>query len=363
MMKEIKFTRDGLNNILCTVPEIYKLQPIDEIMKKILYGVLPIIKTNEAFIMVDNLHNSNEISNKTFYKGLGRYNADIEDVKKVFEPDMMHYAGLARTNKKIEIFDRGAFFPLISDEGDCIGIIYFELNSFKEIPLMEIFTIQASSSINNAFLHSLLNIKNEELTRTFEIIKKRFEETINTLRLAVDAKDQYTRGHSDRVAYYAVELGTLLGTLTEEELELLRVGGIFHDIGKIGTNDDILLAERSLSNEEFKNIQKHPLTGAYILSALSMFEEVVPIVKCHHERIDGRGYPNGLKGDEIPLLARIVAIADAFDAMTSTRVYRQRLDLEKTLEQLISSAGTQFDAQIVTLFVSAIKDGRIEAFG
>jgi putative nucleotidyltransferase with HDIG domain len=196
-------------------------------------------------------------------------------------------------------------------------------------------------------------MKNEELNRTYDQLKLRYMDTIEALRQAVDARDIYTRGHSDRVAYYAMEVGKALD-LSSEELETLRIGGIFHDIGKIGTADDILLKYDKLSDAELKEIQKHPLKGARILSAVSMFKDVVPVVKCHHERIDGTGYPEGLSGESIPLLARIISVADAFDAMMSDRIYRSRLNIDQARQQLLNGAGTQFDAYIVSVFINII---------
>ena len=150
-----------------------------------------------------------------------------------------------------------------------------------------------------------------------------------------------------------MEVGKALD-LSSEELETLRIGGIFHDIGKIGTADDILLKYDKLSDAELKEIQKHPLKGARILSAVSMFKDVVPVVKCHHERIDGTGYPEGLSGESIPLLARIISVADAFDAMMSDRIYRSRLNIDQARQQLLNGAGTQFDAYIVSVFINII---------
>jgi HD-GYP domain-containing protein (c-di-GMP phosphodiesterase class II) len=135
----------------------------------------------------------------------------------------------------------------------------------------------------------------------------------------------------------------------------LRISGIFHDVGKIGTADDILLKTDRLSYNEYEEIKKHPLKGANILSAVSMFRDVVPIVRCHHERIDGRGYPMGLKGDRIPFLARIISVSDAFDAMMSDRHYRAKLDLEEAVSELKKGSGTQFDSKIVDTFISILE--------
>ncbi|NLO39431.1 MAG: HD domain-containing protein, partial [Ruminiclostridium sp.] len=125
--------------------------------------------------------------------------------------------------------------------------------------------------------------------------------------------------------------------------------------GKMGITDDILFKSEKLNVREFEEIKKHPMKGARILSVISMFKDVVPIVKCHHERIDGKGYPEGLKGNEIPYLARIVSVADAFDAMMSDRHYRSKLDLKSAINQLIEGAGTQFDAEVVKKFVSMLE--------
>jgi putative nucleotidyltransferase with HDIG domain len=201
----------------------------------------------------------------------------------------------------------------------------------------------------------MVNMKNEELNTTYNQLHIRYMDTIEALRLVVDAKDIYTRGHSDRVSFYAVLVGKAMG-LSDDDLELLRISGVFHDVGKIGTADDILLKTDSLKREEFEEIKKHPLKGAQILSAISMFKAVVPIVQCHHERVDGKGYPQGYSGDQIPFLARIISVVDAFDAMTSDRQYRPRLDLEAARQQLLQGKGTQFDENVVTAFVDILND-------
>jgi putative nucleotidyltransferase with HDIG domain len=196
-------------------------------------------------------------------------------------------------------------------------------------------------------------MKREELDRTYMELKTRYVDTIEALRLTVDAKDIYTRGHSDRVSYYAKKLGEAFN-LSPEEIELLSVGGIFHDIGKIGIPDDILFKIEKLDFSEYEEIKKHPLKGAYILSAISMFKDVVPLVKYHHERYDGKGYPEGLKGDNIPFLARILSVADAFDAMTSDRKYRSKLKLGEAINQFKMNSGTQFDPVIVDKLISLL---------
>lgn len=353
-MRTIKKIRDGLNEILQSVPKIYSLQPIDSILEDILLELMPMVDSENAFILVDDITDMSEEGHKSIFKGIGKYRATINDFMEMLNPSLMEHIGYARiTKQRVELED-GVIFPLNNEKSQAIGVIYVEgTNRDEGVELLEIYTSQAASSISNAFLHSLVNMKNEELNRTYDQLKLRYMDTIEALRQAVDARDIYTRGHSDRVAYYAMEVGKAL-ELSSEELETLRIGGIFHDIGKIGTADDILLKNDKLSDAELREIQKHPLKGARILSAVSMFKDVVPVVKCHHERIDGTGYPEGLSGESIPLLARIISVADAFDAMMSDRIYRSRLNIDQARQQLLNGAGTQFDAYIVSVFINII---------
>ena len=169
---------------------------------------------------------------------------------------------------------------------------------------------------------------NEKLEKAYDDLREAYRGTMESLRLAVDAKDTYTKNHSDRVSYYAVLLAKKIG-LPEEEVEIIRDGGLFHDIGKIGIPDSILQKTSPLTDDEYSDIKNHPSIGAHILQPAKIFDKIIPIVKHHHERFDGRGYPSGLKGEDIPLCARIVCIADSFDAMTSDRSYRPRYTLFK----------------------------------
>lgn len=195
---------------------------------------------------------------------------------------------------------------------------------------------------------------NEQLSNTNEQLEKAYLESIETLRHTVEAKDSYTRGHSDRVSAYSVLIGEKMG-LPEHDIKTLRIGGLFHDIGKIGVPDSILLKNGKLTDDEYSEIKNHPSIGAHILSNATIFREIIPIVKHHHERYDGHGYPSMLSGENIPLLARIASVADAFDAMTSTRVYRNELDIDYVKEELRTNAGTQFDPNIANLFLNILE--------
>ncbi|MBR3003098.1 MAG: HD domain-containing protein [Clostridia bacterium] len=196
---------------------------------------------------------------------------------------------------------------------------------------------------------------NKELSETYDELEKAYLEIVETLRYTVEAKDTYTRGHSDRVSAYSVIIGEKLG-LSEKDIKTLKIGGLFHDIGKIGIPDSILLKESKLTDDEYSQIKNHPSIGAHILSSVSYFKDMIPIVKHHHERYDGFGYPSKLKGEEIPYLARIAAVADSFDAMTSKRSYRNSLPLDVVIDEIERCKGTQFDPQIAEVFLDILKN-------
>ena len=196
---------------------------------------------------------------------------------------------------------------------------------------------------------------NNELLDTKELLKKNYLESIETLRHTVEAKDPYTRGHSDRVAEYSVLIGKKLG-LSDLDLKKLHTGGLFHDIGKIGIPDNILFKNTKLSNDEYLKIKDHASIGARILSEASIFNDIIPIVKHHHERFDGNGYPDNLRGEEIPLLARITSVADSFDAMFSKRAYRDKMDVVDVVAEIARNRGTQFDPVIADAFLDVIEN-------
>lgn len=196
---------------------------------------------------------------------------------------------------------------------------------------------------------------NEELTDSNEKLEKAYLDMVETLRFTVEAKDSYTRGHSDRVAEYSILIGEKVG-LPEEQIKLLKIGGLFHDIGKIGIPDSILLKPEKLTDDEYSEIKNHPSIGAHILGAAEAFKNIVPIVKHHHEKFDGKGYPSGLQGEGIPYLARIAAIADTFDAMTSKRSYRNALDMQIVKDEIERCKGTQFDPQLSDVFLDILEN-------
>lgn len=204
--------------------------------------------------------------------------------------------------------------------------------------IISIFAQQAALIWEN----TQLKIENER--------KSLYLETMGALTSAIDAKDVYTMGHSERVAQWAVALGQRLG-LNQEEIDNLSYGARLHDIGKIGIKEQILNKPQGLTEEEFAHIQAHPQIGADILEPLGFLKDSIAIVRHHHERYDGKGYPVGLKGEAIPFSARIVAIADAWDAMTSRRAYRGALSKEEACQEISRGAGGQFDPYMAKVFL------------
>ena len=194
---------------------------------------------------------------------------------------------------------------------------------------------------------------NKELADTYDKLENAYLESIEVLRHTVEAKDPYTRGHSDRVSAYSVLIGEKLG-LSDEDIKTLRIGRLFHDIGKIGIPDSILLKESKLSDDEYSQIKNHPAIGAHILQDATIFKDILPIVKHHHERYDGNGYPGRLKGEDIPYFARIAAVADSFDAMTSKRSYRDALPIDVVKSEFERCSGTQFDPEIAKVFLEIL---------
>jgi HD-GYP domain-containing protein (c-di-GMP phosphodiesterase class II) len=210
------------------------------------------------------------------------------------------------------------------------------------------------------------NIMSEEVEKAVEGLKRAANENhqlfINSIRMlaaAIDAKDPYTRGHSERVARYSVAIGKHLH-LSTDEMKHLRISALLHDVGKIGIDDRILRKPGALSEDEFEIMKGHPEKGAAIMGAIAQLTNVIPGMKYHHEKWAGGGYPDGLKGEEIPMQARIVAIADTFDAMTTNRPYQKAMDLNYVVEKIVSFAGTRFDPQVTEAFVRAVKHGDIQ---
>jgi HD-GYP domain-containing protein (c-di-GMP phosphodiesterase class II) len=189
----------------------------------------------------------------------------------------------------------------------------------------------------------------EEIQRRAEENKELFMGSIRMLANAIDEKDPYTRGHSERVAYYSACVAKHLGMNTDE-VERVHLSGIIHDVGKIGIEDKILRKAAALTDDEYEIMKQHPTKGEHILEAVPLLKEKAGDGLMHHENVDGSGYPRGLKGDEIPLFGRIVSVADAFDAMTTDRPYSKAMTFEAAIARLRFLAGKKFDPPCVDAF-------------
>jgi len=191
------------------------------------------------------------------------------------------------------------------------------------------------------------------------MLKRSYDSSLSVLANAIDVRDPYTFGHVERVTAYALAIGKQLGW-QGNMLDKLRYGSILHDIGKIFINEATLLKEGPLTEGEWLEIKQHPNTGANMVEDISYLAVALPIVRHHHERWDGKGYPNGLAGEQIPIAARIVAVADCFDAMTIDRPYRAAFTLPDARQEILNGSGTQFDPQVVQAFDETWVNGHIE---
>ncbi|MGF6375693.1 putative nucleotidyltransferase with HDIG domain [Clostridiales Family XIII bacterium PM5-7] len=324
-MRTIKDYQSGLSVIVEEMPEIYKLQKAEDFAEGILDHGLSIFGCNEGYIKY--IENEQEI---IIHKPMGK---TIEEIANYY------------------------LIPFVDDQNQPLGELGLNLDEEtveQKKQLLQVFAKQVSAAMINSVLH-------DKLTDALEATEKGYIETLTTLRFMVDAKDKGTRGHSDRVAKNSELLARHMG-LDEKHCELIRIAGQFHDIGKVGVPDRVLLKEDKLTDEEYEQIKKHPSIGSKILSGITELNSIVPMVRGHHERIDGNGYPDKLKGDEIPFEARIISIIDAFDAMTSTRPYREGMAVEQAISEIRRCAGTHFDAEIANIFCALVDEYGPEEF-
>lgn len=213
-----------------------------------------------------------------------------------------------------------------------------------DLRLFQLFSNQVAIALDNA--------------RLYEEIKETFYATSGALAEAIEKRDPYTGGHTKRVLSYCLAMGRYLD-LPKEAVEVLKLSAVLHDIGKIGIADSVLRKDAPLNSEEAESMRLHPQFGAEILKHVPQLKDIVPGMLYHHERVDGLGYPEGYKQDEIPLIARIIAVADTYDAMTTTRPYRKGLPPSAALKELRKCSGKQFDSDVVNAFMKAFRKGEI----
>lgn len=238
--------------------------------------------------------------------------------------------------------------PVVS-RGNVIGVLQAinKINAnfeAEDVALLESLSYQVAIAVENSMLYTKL--------------KETFIQTASAMAGAIEAKDRYTGGHTKRVLHYALAIGQYV-ELSAVDRENLRLAAILHDIGKIGIDDKVLKKEYALNDEEYEIMKKHPAIGYDILAQVDGLKDVVDGCRYHHERPDGKGYPYGLKGNEIPKIASIISVADTYDAMVSTRPYRKGLDAQVAYNEIVKYRGTQFDAEVVDAFVKAFETGTI----
>jgi putative nucleotidyltransferase with HDIG domain len=318
-----------LGNLILSTPNL------EEVLNLIVKSVTEMLDAKGAVLKLLN-EIKQQLEIYTSYGLSSHYLSNIENISKSIENEVIK-------SSQIKILAEGTnsliCVPLIT-KGKTIGIltVFF--------PYRRSFTEGDKKLLLIFSSHTAIAIQNAKLLKE---LKNMYIETMKSLATLLDAKDSYTRGHSEEVSKYAVEIAEELG-LTEEEKELLQFSSILHDIGKIGVDDNILKKPSKLTPSEYEKIKKHPVIASRILKSVKGFENIAKIIAHHHEHYDGKGYPDGLKKDSIPLLSRIIAVADAFEAMTSDRPYRKAFDKNTALYELEINKNKQFDPVVVDAF-------------
>ncbi|MCD2492027.1 HD domain-containing protein [Lacrimispora sp. NSJ-141] len=351
-MRTIRGYQKGLSVVVDALPGIYNLQSMEHISDGILEMVEELLPAKGSFLAFETEQKGERVP-------FLRMRGDLPecDYYRLFSD--VEWEGANAVQKD------GYLLLPVSDETHKavggIGILPKSEPQKEQIQLVKIFSRQASAAIYNSQLHQRVNEQNEELTQAYQYLEDGYIQTIDTLRFVVETRDIETKGHSERVSCLAAALAGEMG-LEKEDVERIRVAGLFHDIGKVGVPDGILLKPGKLTDSEYDEIKKHPDAGAKILSVFRPFSDMIPIVRGHHERMDGRGYPDGLRGEEIPLGARIIAVADSFDAMISNRQYRSGLGIDRAISEIRAGRETQFDGRVVDSFLSLVEREGEEGF-
>ena len=352
-MRTIRGYQDGLTSIVEALPDIYDLQSVEHILDNILQVVGQLADCEDRVLVLDMGRLGAATGggdSKCMIRSTGQ-NTNLPDETRI----SYLMEELQRNGRLVE---QGVMiFPLRNGTQNVIGFLSLGWENTPEqeqIQLMEVFTHQASVALSNVFLHALVQEKSAELNQAYGRLRDGYTEIVAAVRGIVDAKDFYTRNHSDRVSFYAVELAKRLGR-DEQYCSRVKVAGLFHDIGKLGIPDEILLKADRLTDEEFEVIKTHSARGAELLYQLTYFKDIIPVIRAHHERYDGAGYPDRLAGEEIPEQARMIAVADAFDAMISDRRYRGSLGLKRSIAELKRGRGSQFDSAFVDAFVELVQ--------
>lgn len=361
-IRTISRYQEGLSEILSAIPRMHQTMPIEDTARNILNEYIRLVHCENGFLWIKPELAVKDISligmDSDIFVGRGMFDKNFQHFMSENYCQIEDIIEKGMEEKVIQYDKDWMLLPLLKNREVVLGIVCVEhkLNIDATLrALLAVYSEQVTTALYNNILKIMINANNQSLKEANRQIRDSYMQTVEAMRLLVDAKDLYTRGHSDRVAFYAVELAKKAGK-DENYIHRIRIGGLLHDIGKIGVSDNILCKPGRLDEKEFAVIERHPEMGKQILSCMTMFDNLGDIVCAHHERYDGSGYPNGLKGLEIPEEARMITIADSFDAMMSDRHYRKKLSLESSIDQLIKGKGTQFDSQLVDLFLQVLED-------
>lgn len=286
-----------------------------------------------------------QISDKSIagYVAMTKVSQIINDI----ESNPHHFK---KADEKTNFKTRNMLCVPIMSHGELLGVLQAinkqQAQKFnnEDMTMFEALSHQVAIAVENSLLYGRL--------------KDTFVHTASALAEAIEVKDKYTGGHTKRVLQYSMAIGIAMN-MNAQDLENLRLAAILHDIGKIGIEDRILKKQYALNDEEYEIMKNHPAIGYEILSHVESLKDVVDGMRYHHERPDGKGYPYGLKGDEIPKIASIISVADTFDAMVSTRPYRKGMDSAIAYQEIVKYRGTQFDAEVVDAFVRAYESGTL----
>jgi len=327
----------------------------EELLERFLDLLTELLQVEQAYVMVLE-HITGELTIKAS-KGL-----KTAKVKKYRLNLGQGIAGQVLENREAFILNQSSkktLSSLSAEEPDAllyiplvIGYQPYGVIALGSAGVQRNFTANEVKTASALTQYLMLSMENARLNSEISGLGLNF---LKSLAMAIDAKDNYTRMHSMRVTRYAVLTGVHMG-LPQENIETLRRGALLHDIGKIGIRDDILQKPGKLTKKEYAMICEHPEIGARILGQEGPLSLIVPLVLHHHERYDGQGYPHRLRGTEIPLGARIIAVADAFEAMTANRPYRREYSVGRAVWEIRQNAGSQFDPETVAAFLDALKE-------
>jgi len=347
-----------------------KAEELKEINRELEEKIKNLEKVNLILQRLNNITNSSELFNQLVYLTKEIIHGDTANFYILDHKDKDHtlisttennHESTSTISKQViekVLEDNLPIIKKAEDQGCYIGIpIRIRDNTFgvivgskknskrtfesKDLYFLDLISKQASSMIENIALYE--NIYENLLSTLYAFVR------------LIEARDPYTKKHSSRTTAYAVKIAKRM-QLGRAEIDCLKVAGYLHDIGKIGIPDSILLKPASLTKEEYEVIKRHPVIADDILRHISMWEKEKGIIRSHHERWDGKGYPDGLVGSDIPLLSRILSVADVYDALTSDRAYRSKMTHEEAVKIITEKAGTQFDPEIVGIFLNVFKE-------